>query len=214
MPSRQTQEVPISLGSLGIPVFKVNYEGNKHLTVPGLSCPYPKAISSDAPNRALVVLAIRRCTCPFPSSPTFREVMMGWEAVDDVFHAEPRGRHSPSQCELPPSYLECWQNTFKREPPHQGASNRSCLSSTPEQNYVHVPTGCRQSGRHPWGGDPDSPQSLGLCYLGRLSGPGPLDITGQHVNWAPGRHSASLTTSNSSSRALSAGWPPDFQTSV
>lgn len=34
---------------------------------------------------------------------------MGWEAVDDVFHAEPRGRHSPSQCELPPSYLECWQ---------------------------------------------------------------------------------------------------------
>lgn len=49
MPSRQTQEVPLSLGSLGIPVFKVNYEGNKHLTVLGLACPYPKAISSDMP---------------------------------------------------------------------------------------------------------------------------------------------------------------------
>lgn len=51
MPSSQTQEVLTGLGSLGIPVFKENYEGNKHLTVLGselwLSCPYPKAISSD-----------------------------------------------------------------------------------------------------------------------------------------------------------------------
>lgn len=47
-----------------------------------------------------------------------------------------------------------------------------------------------------------------------LAGPSPLDITGQHVNWAPGRRSAPLTMSNHSSRALSAGQPPDFQESV
>lgn len=47
-----------------------------------------------------------------------------------------------------------------------------------------------------------------------LSGPSPLDITGQHVNGAPGCHSAPLTMSKPSSRALSAGQPPDFRTSV
>lgn len=56
-----------------------------------------------------------------------------------------------------------------------------------------------------------------VCVIsGRLwlSGPSPLDITGQHVNWAPGRRSAPLTTSYPSSWALSAGQPPDFQASV
>lgn len=42
---------------------------------------------------------------------------------------------------------------------------------------------------------------LGSLWLLGLS---PLDITGQHVDWAPGCRSASLTTSNPSSRALSA----------
>lgn len=53
MTSSQTQDVLTGLGSVGIPVFKINYEENKHLTVLRselwLSCPYPEDISSDMP---------------------------------------------------------------------------------------------------------------------------------------------------------------------
>lgn len=82
--SSQTQGDLTGLGSLATPVFKVNYEGNKHSAVPGpelwLSCSFRdlSSIQGKALNRAL---AIR-------SSIPFREAMGLCKAREDVFQAE------------------------------------------------------------------------------------------------------------------------------
>lgn len=162
-----------------------------------------------------MVLAIRRYICPFPSNPTF-SVVLGWEAVDGVFHAEPRGWPSTSsyatvrvsaQGEPPPRYLECWQNTSRGSFSFQGPlTDPGCPPLLHKIMYTFHLAADKVA---PFG---EGTQTvliaiawvcviLGSLWLLGLS---PLDITGQHVDWAPGCRSASLTTSNPSSRALSA----------
>lgn len=95
-------------------------------------------------------------------TPTVSEVM-GWEATDDACRAQETWQ---SESVLRVSCLPVTWNagrtlsigSFSFKGP---LTDPGC----PAQNHAHVPSGCRQSGT-PRGGDPDSPYSLGLCYLG------------------------------------------------
>lgn len=87
--SSQTQDDLTGLGSLGMPVFKVNYEGNKHSAVPGpelwLSCSFKdlSSIQGNALNQALTI----------KSSISFSEAT-GCKAREDVSQAEHREQSS------------------------------------------------------------------------------------------------------------------------
>lgn len=122
-------------------------------------------------NWALVVLASRSSICPSPSKLTISEVM-GWEAMGDVFRVGYSGDgfllghtlQKESAASLP---------VMLAEHLHEGAlasggwGGPPADPGCPSQSYAYALSGCRQSGT-PWGGERDSPHSLGLCYLGRL----------------------------------------------